>query len=152
MHCNENPIYVFPEKELSGLSSNFYMDVSVTIYILYLPRIGPNIFLQQNSRQIVGIYSQTHECGNWDWGRAIPYLEIFVSNFRYCILQCGHPRYSTLYGPNSVYSSKFIFRGFFIRAVSPIQTRPFGACVIRQRQHNRNVPVRCVFPILNKPN
>jgi hypothetical protein len=44
------------------------------------------------------------------------------------------------------------FAVFFIRAVSPIQTRPFGACVIRQRQHNRNVPVRCVFPILNKPN
>jgi hypothetical protein len=33
MHCNENPIYVFPEKELSGLSSNFHMDVSVAIYI-----------------------------------------------------------------------------------------------------------------------
>ncbi len=28
---------------------------------------------------------QTHECGNWDWGRAIPFLGIFVSNFRYCV-------------------------------------------------------------------
>ncbi len=27
--------------------------------------------------------SQTHECGNWDCGRAIPFLGIFVSNFRY---------------------------------------------------------------------
>ncbi len=27
--------------------------------------------------------SQTHEYGNWDWGRAIPFLGIFVSNFRY---------------------------------------------------------------------
>jgi hypothetical protein len=25
--------------------------------------------------------SQTHECGNWDCGRAIPFLGIFVSNF-----------------------------------------------------------------------
>jgi hypothetical protein len=29
--------------------------------------------------------SQTHECGNWDWGRAIPFLGIVVSNFRYCV-------------------------------------------------------------------
>jgi hypothetical protein len=31
-------------------------------------------------RPIVGyIYrSQTHKCGNWDWGRAIPFLGIFV--------------------------------------------------------------------------
>jgi hypothetical protein len=27
--------------------------------------------------------SQTHECGNWDCGRAIPFLGIFVSNFWY---------------------------------------------------------------------
>ncbi len=28
-------------------------------------------------------HSQTHECGNWDCGLAIPFLGIFVSNFRY---------------------------------------------------------------------
>ncbi len=27
------------------------------------------------------IRSQTHECGNWDWGPDIPFLGIFVSNF-----------------------------------------------------------------------
>ncbi len=27
--------------------------------------------------------SQTHECGNWDWGPDIPFLGIFVSNFRH---------------------------------------------------------------------
>ncbi len=26
--------------------------------------------------------SQTHECGNWDWGRAIPFLEIHKWDFR----------------------------------------------------------------------
>jgi hypothetical protein len=41
-HCNENPIYVFPEKELCSLSPNLHIDV-----------IGPHIFLQQN-RQIDG--------------------------------------------------------------------------------------------------
>jgi hypothetical protein len=30
--------------------------------------------------------SQTHECGNRDCGRAIPFLEIFVSNFRHWFL------------------------------------------------------------------
>ncbi len=34
---------------------------------------------------IVGIYkSLTDICGNLDWGRAIPFLGIFVSNFWYC--------------------------------------------------------------------
>ncbi len=35
-----------PEKELRGLSSNFHIYVSVSD--LYIPRIGPHIFLQQN--------------------------------------------------------------------------------------------------------
>jgi hypothetical protein len=43
-HCNENPIYVFPEKELHGLSPNFHIHGSVRD--LYIPRIGPPIFLQ----------------------------------------------------------------------------------------------------------
>ena len=41
--------------------------------------------------------SQTHECGNWAWGRAIPFLGIFVSKFRYFVfavqldsLRCGN--------------------------------------------------------------
>jgi hypothetical protein len=44
MHCYENPIYVFPEKELRGLSPNFHIYVSVSS--LYIPRIGPHIYLQ----------------------------------------------------------------------------------------------------------
>jgi len=46
LHCNENLINVFPEKELCGLSPNFHIHVSVSE--LYIPRIGPQIFLQQN--------------------------------------------------------------------------------------------------------
>ncbi len=30
IHCNENPIYVFLEKELRGLIPNFYIHVSVS--------------------------------------------------------------------------------------------------------------------------
>ncbi len=45
IHCNENPIYVFPRKELRGLNPNFHIHVSVSDF--YIPRIGPHIFLQQ---------------------------------------------------------------------------------------------------------
>jgi hypothetical protein len=45
-HCNESPIYVFPEKELCDLNPNFHIHVSVRY--LYIPRIGPHIFLQHN--------------------------------------------------------------------------------------------------------
>ncbi len=38
--------YVFPEKELRGLSPNFHIHVSVSD--LYISIIGPHIFLQQN--------------------------------------------------------------------------------------------------------
>jgi hypothetical protein len=36
MHCNKNPIHVFPKKELRGLSPNFQIHVSVSD--LYIPR------------------------------------------------------------------------------------------------------------------
>jgi hypothetical protein len=64
VHCNENPICVFPGKELRGLSPNFHIHVSVSDF--YMIRIGPHIFLQQNRQADCGnIYrSETHECGN----------------------------------------------------------------------------------------
>jgi hypothetical protein len=46
MHCKEISIYVFLGKELRGLSPNFHIHVSVSD--LYIPTIGPPIFLQQN--------------------------------------------------------------------------------------------------------
>ncbi len=45
-HCNKNPINLFPEKEFRGLGPNFHIHVSVSD--LYMPKIGPHIFLQQN--------------------------------------------------------------------------------------------------------
>jgi hypothetical protein len=69
-HCNKNPIYVFPEKELRGLGPNVHIHVSVSD--LYIPRMGPRIVMQQNrqtDRGNIYIYiyiyiSQTHEGGN----------------------------------------------------------------------------------------
>jgi hypothetical protein len=46
MHCHKNPIYVFLFWELRRLSPNFNIHVSVSN--LYIPRIGPHIWLQQN--------------------------------------------------------------------------------------------------------
>jgi hypothetical protein len=53
MHCKEISIYIFPEKELRSLSPNFHIHVSVRD--LYIPTIGPPIFLQQNRQT---------DCGN----------------------------------------------------------------------------------------
>ncbi len=45
LHCANNPIYLFPEKELHGLSPDSYIRVSESD--LYIPRIGPHIWLHQ---------------------------------------------------------------------------------------------------------
>ncbi len=42
IHCNENPNYVFPERELRGLSPDFHIHVSVSD--LYISWIVPHIF------------------------------------------------------------------------------------------------------------
>ncbi len=74
MHCKEISIYVFPEKELRGLSPNFHILVSVSD--LYFPTTGPAIFLQQNrayrSRECIN-RSQKKECRNGNCGRAVPF-------------------------------------------------------------------------------
>jgi hypothetical protein len=43
VHCNKTPIYVFPEKELRGLSPNIRIHVSES---------GQQIFLQQNRHTV----------------------------------------------------------------------------------------------------
>jgi hypothetical protein len=51
---------------------------------LYIPLIGLPILLQDNrwpEREKTLDRSQTHECGNWDWGRAVPFLGIHKSKF-----------------------------------------------------------------------
>ncbi len=60
VHCKEDPIYVFPEMKLRGLVPNPIMEI-------YKNR------------------SQTHECRNWERGRTVSFLGIFVSNFRYSV-------------------------------------------------------------------
>jgi hypothetical protein len=68
LHCTKNPIYIFTEKELLGLSPNSYIHVPVSD--LYISRIGPHIWLQQNRQTDPGIInlSQTYECRNRETG------------------------------------------------------------------------------------
>jgi len=79
----ENLKPMFPEKELRGHSPNSYIHVSVSDS--YIPTVGLPILLEENRWTDWGdIYidrSQTQECGNWDWGRAIPFLGIHKSKF-----------------------------------------------------------------------
>jgi hypothetical protein len=85
-HCNENPIYVFLFWKLRCLSPNFHIHVSVCEQFIYF-QVRSTYFLQQK-RQIDrgNTYinrSQTQECGYWDCGCAIHFLQRFVSNFQH---------------------------------------------------------------------
>jgi hypothetical protein len=87
-HCCENPIYLFPEKELCGLSPNFHIHMSKSD--LHIPRICPHIFFLSKIGDRLWKYinrSQIHECGR-KLGRAISFLGIFDSNVRIVSLQC----------------------------------------------------------------
>ncbi len=65
-YCNENPIYVFLEKELCGLSPNFHIHVYVSD--LYISRIGPHIFLQKNRQTDHGNIEIAHKHMNVEIG------------------------------------------------------------------------------------
>ncbi len=66
VHCNENPIYVFPEKELRALNPNFHIHMSVID--LYIPRIGHIFSCNRIGRLIMGIYQIAHRYMNVDIG------------------------------------------------------------------------------------
>ncbi len=74
-----------PRKGNVCLSPNFHIHVSVSD--LYIPSIGhlfPAAEWADRSWEYMN-RTQKHECRNWDWGRAVSLLGIFVSNIRYSI-------------------------------------------------------------------
>jgi hypothetical protein len=85
MHCPENLKQIFPKMKRRGHVPNFYIHVFVrelyiyshhrSAYLLYCV-CGPIVGILNVNR------SQINECRNWERGRAISILGIFVSNFR----------------------------------------------------------------------
>jgi hypothetical protein len=57
VHCKEIWIYVFPEKELRGLSSSF--NIHVSVIVLYIATFGQPTFLQ--GRPTRGTYKSLTE-------------------------------------------------------------------------------------------
>ncbi len=79
--------FCIPPKDLGdpGSSRGTLERVRVDL-TLYIARIGPHtVFPSAGKAKRWWEYMnslQTHECGNWDSGRANPFLGIFGSNFR----------------------------------------------------------------------
>jgi len=98
------------------------------LWAVYIPRQVQLLSCSRLGRPIMGIYkrSQKHECRNCDWGRAIPFLGIFVSNFRYCIfavwrcwqIYCRHHRDVTMWRPPMSSTTAV--------NLPPVSTRPGG--------------------------
>ncbi len=63
--------------------------------------------------------SQTHECGNWDWGCAISFLVISVSNFQYCVFAV---RYAKLNKPTQKGPFSFVLFESPFTSVSAVAT------------------------------
>ncbi len=82
----ENSKQIFTEKELCGLSPISTFMCLWTIYIFHSHDRSAYSATGKYRRTDPGsIYinrSQTHECGNWDWGHAIPFLGTHKWNFR----------------------------------------------------------------------
>ncbi len=83
-HNTENSKQIFPEKELCRPQSQF--PHSCVLWAIY---IFPHRFAYSATGTCVDWSweyinrSQTHECGNWDWGHATPFLGIRKWDFRY---------------------------------------------------------------------
>jgi hypothetical protein len=66
LHRKEDPIYVFPEIKLHGLSPNFYIHISVSD--LYISTIGLPILLQPNRQTDPGNIEIAHRYMNVEIG------------------------------------------------------------------------------------
>ncbi len=84
-HNTENSKQIFPEKELRGLSPKFPHSCFYERFVNFQDRSAYSVAGKYVDRFREYINrSQTHECGNWDWGHAIPFLGMHKWDFRCC--------------------------------------------------------------------
>ena len=79
----KNSKQIFPEKEFRGHNRTFHSHVSVRY--LYITTINLPILPQEICEPILEVCinsSQANECGNRDWGRAVPRKGIHKWDFR----------------------------------------------------------------------
>jgi hypothetical protein len=90
-NCAQCAASLFPKQNYNVLSPNSYTHISVRD--LYLSRIGLPIFAAAKSIRYWEYInrSQTHECGNWDWGRVIPEKEYINGIFVECWIRRENP-------------------------------------------------------------
>ncbi len=102
--------FMCSQKRNCSASPNFHIHVSVSD--LYIPTIGHLFSCIRISWPIVEILyikrSQKLECRNWDCGGAVPFLGIFVSNFRYLCLCSGGLEKDGLVAQDRVRRTSFV--------------------------------------------
>ncbi len=92
MHCKDTiPKIRNKYSQKSKCSSSVPISTSMFLWAIYIFPYSVYLFCcRKRCGAILGILyikrSQTHECGYWDWGRAIPFLGIHKWDFRCNVL------------------------------------------------------------------